>query len=120
MFDNGFRLDSQLTLAIKAVIQSEETARALSFDIDLGEAAVVEARAALLENFTPEKIQKQLQGSAVRIGKELARRVPSLEAATLSGSTSTTRASSSSRSTPRASRSRSRASATSAARRPSG
>ena len=84
VFNNGLKLDSQLTLAIKAVIQAEETARALSFDIDLGEAAVAEARAALLESFTPEKIQKQIQGSAVRIGKELARRVPSLESATLS------------------------------------
>ena len=45
---------------------------------------MTEARAALLESFTPEKIQKQLQGSAVRIGKELARKVPSLEGATLS------------------------------------
>ena len=45
---------------------------------------MTEARAALLESFTPEKIQKQLQGSAVRIGKELARRVPSLEGAALS------------------------------------
>jgi ubiquinone biosynthesis protein len=84
VFNNGLKLDSQLTLAIKAVIQAEETARALSFDIDLGEAAVTEARAALLDSFTPEKIQKQIQGSAVRIGKELARKVPSLEAATLS------------------------------------
>jgi ubiquinone biosynthesis protein len=84
VFNNGLILNSQLTLAIKAVIQAEETARALSFDIDLGEAAVVEARAALLENLTPENIQKQVQGSAVRIGKELARRVPSLESATLS------------------------------------
>ena len=84
VFDNGLRLDSQLTLAIKAVIQAEETARALSFDIDLGDAAVTEARAALLESFTPEKIQKQIQGSAVRIGKELARKVPSLEGAALS------------------------------------
>ena len=84
VFDNGLRLDSQLTLAMKAVIQAEETARALSFDIDLGEAAVTEARAALLEQFTPENIQKQVQGSAVRIGKELARRVPSLEGAALS------------------------------------
>ncbi len=49
VFDNGLRLDSELTLAMKAVIQAEETARALSFDIDLGEAAVTEARAALLE-----------------------------------------------------------------------
>jgi ubiquinone biosynthesis protein len=84
VFNNGLRLDSQLTLAMKAVIQAEETARALSFDIDLGEAAVTEARAALLESFTPEKIQQQLQGSVVRIGKELARRVPSFEGAALS------------------------------------
>jgi ubiquinone biosynthesis protein len=84
VFNNGLQLDSQLTLAMKAVIQAEETARALSFDIDLGDAAVTEARAALLESFTPEKIQKQVQGSAVRVGKELARRLPSLESATLS------------------------------------
>jgi ubiquinone biosynthesis protein len=84
VFNNGLRLDSQLTLAMKAVIQAEESARALSFDIDLGEAAVTEARAALLESFTPEKIQQQLQGSVVRIGKELARRVPSFEGAALS------------------------------------
>ena len=83
MFDNGLRLDSQLTLAIKAVIQAEETARALSFDIDLGQAAVAEAQAALLESFTPERIQKEVQSSAVRIGKELARRVPTIEAAAL-------------------------------------
>src|SRR4051794_18128335 len=84
VFNNGVQLDSQLTLAIKAVIQAEETARALSFDIDLGEAAVTEARAALMESFTPDKIQKQLQGTAIRIGKELARKVPSLEGAALS------------------------------------
>jgi ubiquinone biosynthesis protein len=84
VFDNGLRINSELTLAMKAVIQAEETARALSFDIDLGDAAVTEARAALLESFTPEKIQKQLEGSAVRIGKELARRVPSFEGAALS------------------------------------
>ena len=83
VFNNGLLLDSQLTLAMKAVIQAEETARALSFDIDLGEAAVTEARAALLDSFTPEKVQKQVQGSVVRIGKELARRVPSMEGAAL-------------------------------------
>jgi ubiquinone biosynthesis protein len=84
VFNNGVQLDSQLTLAIKAVMQAEETARALSFDIDLGDAAVTEARAAFMESFTPDKIQKQLQGTAVRIGKELARKVPSFEGAALS------------------------------------
>ena len=84
VFNNGLQLDSQLTLAMKAVIQAEETARALSFDIDLGDAAVTEARAALLDSFTPDKIQKQVQSSVVRIGKELARKVPSFEGAALS------------------------------------
>jgi ubiquinone biosynthesis protein len=83
VFNDGLRLDSQLTLAMKAVIQAEETARALSFDIDLGQAAVTEARAALLDSLTPERVQKQLQGTALRVGKELARRVPSMEVAAL-------------------------------------
>jgi ubiquinone biosynthesis protein len=84
VFNNGLRLDSELTLAMKAVIQAEETARALAFDIDLGEAAVSEARAALLDSFTPENLQRQFQGTVVRIGKELARKVPSMEGAALS------------------------------------
>ncbi len=81
VFNNGLRLDSQLTLAMKAVIQAEETARALSFDIDLGEAAASEARAALLESLTSERLQKQATDSAIRIGKEVIRRVPSMEVA---------------------------------------
>ncbi len=83
VFNDGLRLDSQLTLAMKAVIQAEETARALSFDIDLGEAAVTEARAALLESLAPEAVKKQVRGTALRVGKELARRVPSMETAAL-------------------------------------
>ena len=43
-----------------------------------------EARAALLDSFTPENLQKQFQGTVVRIGKELARKVPSMEGAALS------------------------------------
>jgi ubiquinone biosynthesis protein len=79
MVNNGLRLDSELTLAIKAVMQAEETARALSFDINLGEAAVAEARAALLEALEPDNVSKQFRGTALRLGKELARRAPTLE-----------------------------------------
>jgi len=84
VFNNGLILDNQLTLAMKAVIQAEETARALSFDIDLGDAAVTEARAAFMESFTPENLQKQVQSTVIRVGKELARKVPSMEGAALS------------------------------------
>jgi ubiquinone biosynthesis protein len=83
VFDNGLRLDSSLTLAIKATIQAEETARALSSKVDLGEAALTEAQAALIESLEPEKVFKQVQSTAVRVSKELARRLPSMEEAAL-------------------------------------
>ena len=79
VFNNGLRLDSSLTLALKATIQAEETARALSSSVDLADAAMTEARAALAESLEPDRVAKQLQGTAVRISKELARRAPSLE-----------------------------------------
>jgi ubiquinone biosynthesis protein len=83
VFDNGLRLDSSLTLAIKAVIQAEETATALSPSIDMGAAAMVEAQAALMESLEPDRVIAQVQSSAVRVGKELARRAPSMETAAL-------------------------------------
>ena len=79
VFDNGLRLDSSLTLAIKAVVQAEETARALSPSVELIQAALEEARDALLESLEPERVRKQLQGTLLRVGKEVARRAPSLE-----------------------------------------
>jgi ubiquinone biosynthesis protein len=79
VFDAGLRLDSQLTLAMKAVIQAEETARALSWDIDIGAAAAEEAAAALVEALDYDQLRKQAKSSALRIGKEVARRVPSVE-----------------------------------------
>jgi ubiquinone biosynthesis protein len=83
VFDNGLRLDSSLTLAIKAIIQSEETSRILAPDVDLASEAMREAQEALLESLEPDRVAKQLSSTAARIGKELARRTPSLEAGLL-------------------------------------
>ena len=79
VFEAGLRLDSQLTLAIKAVIQAEETARALSWDIDIAGAAAEEAADALRESLDYDRLRKQARSTALRIGKEVARRVPSVE-----------------------------------------
>ena len=79
VFAAGLRLDSQLTLAIKAVIQAEETARALSWDIDIAGAAAVEAADALRDSLDYDRLSKQARSTALRIGKEVARRVPSVE-----------------------------------------
>lgn len=81
VFSNGLRLDNDLTLAIKAVVQAEETATILAFDVDIASAAFEEARAAALERITPEAVQKVVMGQAVRAGQELARRLPTLESA---------------------------------------
>ena len=79
VFENGLQLDSELTLAVKAIVQAEDTAQRLSYDLDMGQAAVEEAQAALLASLDPDAVRKQVQGHAVRIGKELARRAPSVE-----------------------------------------
>jgi hypothetical protein len=44
---------------------------------------VEEAQAALLASLEPDAVMKQIQGRAIRIGKELARRAPTLDTALL-------------------------------------
>ena len=84
VYSNGLQLDNQLTLALKAVIQAEETANLLSPAIDIGGAALEEARAAIFEQVTPTRIKASLERSALRIGREVIRRAPDLETAALS------------------------------------
>jgi ubiquinone biosynthesis protein len=79
VFANGLRLDSSLTLAIKATVQAEETARVLTPEVDLAGAAIEEAQIALMESLQPEKVAKRLQSTAARVAKELGRRAPNLE-----------------------------------------
>ena len=81
VYDNGLRLNNQLTLAIKAVMQAEATAGALSPEIDLGAAAIEESRAALLDGLTSDNIEKVAKQQALRVGRQLVRRLPTLESA---------------------------------------
>jgi ubiquinone biosynthesis protein len=81
VFDNGLRLDNDLTLAIKAVVQAEETAMTLKFDVDIATAAFDLARDATLEQVTAANIEKVLTGQAIRVGQEVVRRLPTIEAA---------------------------------------
>jgi len=81
VYSSGLRLDTNLTMAIKAIIQATETAAILAPNIDLGDAAVGEARDALLANLTTENMKKVATTKAMEVGKELLRRAPTLEAA---------------------------------------
>jgi ubiquinone biosynthesis protein len=81
VFSNGLQLSNDLTLAMKAVIQAEETATRLSYDISLTDAALAEVRSAAAAGFDPARLQQVVANEALRVGQELLRRAPTLESA---------------------------------------
>ncbi len=81
VYSHGLRLDNDLTLAMKAVIQAQETASILDPSIDIGKAAMQEARDALVSGLTLDNIEKNVTATGLRVGKELVRRMPTLEQA---------------------------------------
>jgi len=81
VYEHGLRLDNDLTLAMKAVIQAQETATILDPRIDIGTAALEEARDALLGQLTLDNVEKTLTSTGLRLGKQVIRRLPNLEQA---------------------------------------
>jgi ubiquinone biosynthesis protein len=81
VYDSGLRLNNQLTIALKALIQSDETARALSPTVDVAEAALAESRDVMLERLSSENVEAEVRKQALRIGRQLLQRMPTLEAA---------------------------------------
>ena len=81
VYGHGLRLDNDLTLAMKAVIQAQETASILDPSIDIGKAAMEEARDALISGLTLDKVERAATATGLRVGKELVRRLPTLELA---------------------------------------
>jgi len=80
---SGLRLNRQLTLAVKAIGQSEEVTIVLAPDIDLFAVAVDEIKSLSIQQFTPERIVDEAETQLIRAGKELVRRLPSLPEATI-------------------------------------
>ncbi len=78
-YNNGLRLDNDLTLAMKAVIQANETLTLLDPRIDIGAAALQETRDALIGQINLEQIQKTATTTGLRVGKQMLRRMPTLE-----------------------------------------
>ena len=81
VYSSGLRLNNQLTIALKALIQSESTASALSPDIDIAKAAMEESRAAMLDGLNADNVEKVLRKQAMRVGRQALQRLPTLEAA---------------------------------------
>jgi ubiquinone biosynthesis protein len=81
VYGSGLRLNNQLTIALKALIQSESTARALSPQIDIAKAAMEESRAAMIDSLNTENVEKVIRKQALRVGRQALQRLPMLESA---------------------------------------
>ena len=79
---HGLRLDANLTLAVKALVQTESVARALSSDKGLLSEGVPMLKEMAFETVTPEKIVSEAKKQAISVAGQVAQRIPSLTEAT--------------------------------------
>jgi ubiquinone biosynthesis protein len=78
LFDYGLRMDSNLSLAIKAILQAMEAGTVLNPGIDWLSVLVNTARDLIREQITPDNVRAVVEKEAVGLGKELIRRAPNL------------------------------------------
>jgi ubiquinone biosynthesis protein len=79
---HGLRLDADLTLAVKALVQTESVARALSTDSGLLSEGVPMLRDMALQTITGEKIIAEGKKQLISVAGQVAERIPTLTEAT--------------------------------------
>ena len=79
MYSAGLRMDAELTLALKAMIQAEETVRTLDPTLPLVDTAFDATKELMVQTFDPDSVLKALRLQAVRGVKEAIRNIPSIE-----------------------------------------
>jgi ubiquinone biosynthesis protein len=79
----GLRMNKQLTLAIKALTQSQEATVTLDPNYPVIEATVADLRYFLMEQFNADNITELVKTQAIRAAKEVVHRLPSLQEATI-------------------------------------
>lgn len=80
--EHGLRLDRQLTLALKAISQCEETMLALGTKFDVVAFANDQLGGFAAEAFTQDKVLEAVKQQLMVAGKQIVRRIPSLPDAT--------------------------------------
>jgi ubiquinone biosynthesis protein len=80
---HGMRLDPELTLALKALIQLEAITRSLLPNASVVEMAERNVRELAIEEITPERVTEAIKKEATQTARELLQRAPSLQEATL-------------------------------------
>ncbi|GAB4429631.1 MAG: hypothetical protein Kow0031_10220 [Anaerolineae bacterium] len=79
----GLRMNRELTLAVKAMTQSQEAIATLAPDFLIVDATVEELKQFLLEQFNADNIVEIVQTQVVRTAKEVMHRLPNLQQATM-------------------------------------
>lgn len=82
--DNGLRLDPDLTIALRAMVQAEEIVSTLAPQMPLVEVAFSESRQLLVQTLDADGVVESLKRQAIRSTKELVRQIPNLEVAAAS------------------------------------
>ncbi|MFO7634911.1 MAG: AarF/UbiB family protein [Caldilinea sp.] len=80
----GVRMDADLTLAMKAMIQAEETVHMLDPELPLVDTALDAIKQLFMETFDADRVINQLKRQAVRSAKEAIRNIGSIEEFVLS------------------------------------
>lgn len=83
LYESGLRLDGDLTIALKALIQAEEIVSALDPQPLVIEIAFATVRESLLEQLNVDNVTEIAKTQAVRTAREVVRRMPTLQEATL-------------------------------------
>jgi ubiquinone biosynthesis protein len=79
MYSAGLRMDPQFTLALKAMMQAEETVRTLDPSLPLVDTAFAATKDLLVETFDSERVIGALRLQMLRSAKEAIRNIPSIE-----------------------------------------
>jgi predicted unusual protein kinase regulating ubiquinone biosynthesis (AarF/ABC1/UbiB family) len=81
--DNGYRLNPNMTLAIKVIVQVEEVMSKLNPEESMIFSAMEEMQVVLKQEITFEKIGAMAQKEAANFVREAVKRLPELQGATL-------------------------------------
>src|SRR5512136_1485290 len=81
--DNGFRMNPNMTLAVKVIVQVEEVMRTLNPEESMIFGAITEAQEVLKQEITLEKIGDMAKKEATNFVREAVKRLPELQGATL-------------------------------------